>query len=495
MNKFTTIRLISLLSAIILFISCSETLPDSTDVIIENYDNAERIIRKEGNYSKALEQYLKFIHDAENNENLSIQLMRAYTSVSVIYGSFDDVENAIEYNQKAYSLAKRLNDTEFLELTLNNSAHFYKLKGDYKSAAMIADSLLKLDKSKSNSIMFHYWLIKGDLASKRGKKEDALYFFKKAEKEADSNNLSKYQRSAPLTYMAEFYENLNLPDSQLYYLDKSWSLVNSATDPAPKADIARMLMKFHTMNGNTAEALKFQDIYFNLTDSLINFQQFLSINASEHQRKFADKAKEIKTLTQTLTRRTIIITLIGMLLIVSLIFLTVILWQKRNLNTAYKALFEKNRRMIDDAYKPTEIVNGDVKNEHTESSEEELKTQQMLYDRIVKFMDTSDLYLNPEFGLSNIVSAVGSNFAYVSKVIKQYSGLNVPSFINEYRIREACRRILDGDRFGNLTLAAIGESVGFNSQVSFNRTFKKITGMTPSTYMKIAASTRNENSD
>ena len=116
-----------------------------------------------------------------------------------------------------------------------------------------------------------------------------------------------------------------------------------------------------------------------------------------------------------------------------------------------------------------------------------------LYDRIVKLMETTRDYLNPDFGLGNLVSMAGSNVAYVSKAVKQYSGLNVPSFINEYRIREACRRILDEANFGNITFAAIGESVGFSSQVSFNRAFKKVTGLTPSLYQKMVSDKRRKN--
>lgn len=71
--------------------------------------------------------------------------------------------------------------------------------------------------------------------------------------------------------------------------------------------------------------------------------------------------------------------------------------------------------------------------------------------------------------------------------------MNVPSFINEYRVREACRRIADDAGFRNLTFAAIGESVGFSSQVSFNRAFKKATGMPPSVYHKMAMTNRREN--
>lgn len=500
MNRLPVIILLLLVIAILPFSAVSRSVTNSYDSILENYNNAEHIIREEGNYSKSLEFYLKFIIDAQNHEAFDFQMMRAYTSVSVIYGSFNDVENAMEFNDKAYSLAKKLGDTEILELTINNRAHFYHMKGDLESAARTADSLLMLDRSKSNSIMFHYWLLKGDIASRQGKADEALLFFKKAECEAESQKLSRYQRSAPLTCISEYYGSINQPDSQLHYLDRSWHLVSGAKDPAPKAEVARMLMKFHTLHGSTDEALKFQEIYFQLTDSLVNLRHFLRINAGEHQRRFAVKAEEVNNLSRNLSKHIMIIIVVAAALIFSLIGLAVILWQKRNLNKAYMALFEKNQRTIAiiDKTAVQEHAAGDEEGNGTvgisDSEEEESKNLQ-LYNRILKLMDSGCEYLNPDFGLSNIVMAVGSNFAYVSKVIKLYSGLNVPSFINEYRIREACRRILDKERFGNFTFTAIGESVGFSSQVSFNRTFKKVTGMTPSVYKKMAANSLPDDAD
>lgn len=68
---------------------------------------------------------------------------------------------------------------------------------------------------------------------------------------------------------------------------------------------------------------------------------------------------------------------------------------------------------------------------------------------------------------------------------KELSGLiniayqkNFYSLINEYRIEEVKRLLLDNE-FENLTIVAIAEKAGFNSKSSFNSIFKKETGMTP----------------
>ena len=45
---------------------------------------------------------------------------------------------------------------------------------------------------------------------------------------------------------------------------------------------------------------------------------------------------------------------------------------------------------------------------------------------------------------------------------------------------------MDTNRYGNYTIKAIAESVGYKSPTNFISAFKNITGITPSVYQKIA---------
>ena len=56
-------------------------------------------------------------------------------------------------------------------------------------------------------------------------------------------------------------------------------------------------------------------------------------------------------------------------------------------------------------------------------------------------------------------------------------------FINQYRVEEFINR-LENDQNDHFTLLAIATEVGFNSKSSFNATFKKFKGLTPTEYKK-----------
>lgn len=36
--------------------------------------------------------------------------MKAYASVAVIYGAFNDIDNAMRYNRQAYRMSRRISD-------------------------------------------------------------------------------------------------------------------------------------------------------------------------------------------------------------------------------------------------------------------------------------------------------------------------------------------------------------------------------------------------
>lgn len=70
---------------------------------------------------------------------------------------------------------------------------------------------------------------------------------------------------------------------------------------------------------------------------------------------------------------------------------------------------------------------------------------------------------------------------HISQVINEKLNQSFFEFIATYRIREAEKILLDPDQ-SHLTVEEIAEEVGYISKSAFNKTFKKITGKTPSEY-------------
>jgi AraC-like DNA-binding protein len=70
---------------------------------------------------------------------------------------------------------------------------------------------------------------------------------------------------------------------------------------------------------------------------------------------------------------------------------------------------------------------------------------------------------------------------HISQVINEKLNLSFFEFIAKYRINEA-EQMLSDPKCNHMTIEDISEGVGYISKAAFNKTFKKITGKTPSEY-------------
>lgn len=92
-------------------------------------------------------------------------------------------------------------------------------------------------------------------------------------------------------------------------------------------------------------------------------------------------------------------------------------------------------------------------------------------------------FLNPKLTLSTLAELAGTNVHTLSKVINDGFGVNFNDFVNAYRVNEFKSRVVK-EKYRNHTFLAIALMAGFNSKTAFNRSFKKITQMTPREYLK-----------
>ena len=128
----------------------------------------------------------------------------------------------------------------------------------------------------------------------------------------------------------------------------------------------------------------------------------------------------------------------------------------------------------------------DTQGEKYKSSPMDEQAKEELLRHIHHAMESHDEIYDEGFSLDQLAGLIDANPNYVSQVINEKKGCNFKAFINNYKIKEACRRLSDPDNYGTYTIEAIGQSVGFGSRTNFYATFKKFTGMTPAAYQRIA---------
>jgi AraC-like DNA-binding protein len=89
------------------------------------------------------------------------------------------------------------------------------------------------------------------------------------------------------------------------------------------------------------------------------------------------------------------------------------------------------------------------------------------------------LYKDPNLKLNDLARGINISSHLLSQLLNDNLGKSFNTYINEYRIREACKLI---EINHHLTFEAIGYEVGFNSKSTFYTAFKKIKDTTPALF-------------
>jgi len=102
-----------------------------------------------------------------------------------------------------------------------------------------------------------------------------------------------------------------------------------------------------------------------------------------------------------------------------------------------------------------------------------------LKEKIRDIMRDERPHLEPTLTLTDLTRIVGVNSNVLSYAINKGFSKNFNDFINEYRINDVKEKLDNND---GSTLIAVAFESGFNSKATFNRAFKKFTGLSPKEY-------------
>lgn len=104
---------------------------------------------------------------------------------------------------------------------------------------------------------------------------------------------------------------------------------------------------------------------------------------------------------------------------------------------------------------------------------------------LIKAMKEDKVYLNPNCSLAVMAEHTSFSQKIISAVLNQHLQKSFNEFVNGYRVAAFKEKILQPET-ANFTIAGIALECGFNSQATFQRVFKEITGQSPSAFRKSA---------
>jgi len=118
------------------------------------------------------------------------------------------------------------------------------------------------------------------------------------------------------------------------------------------------------------------------------------------------------------------------------------------------------------------------KYERSQLSNDEAST---IIRKLNSFVNEEKAFARSELSLDEVASAIKIPPHTLSQILNVFLKRNFFNYINEHRVHYVKQMLMDSD-FEKFSLLGIAEEAGFNSKSSFNRIFKKETGLTPSQY-------------
>jgi AraC-like DNA-binding protein len=103
--------------------------------------------------------------------------------------------------------------------------------------------------------------------------------------------------------------------------------------------------------------------------------------------------------------------------------------------------------------------------------------------KLTSLMDNQKPYLEPDLNLTQLAKMLNTNPSLLSKIINESIGQNFNDFINEHRVNAVIEKLKVGEQ-KTQTLLGIAFDCGFNSKATFNRAFKKFTGVSPKEWLE-----------
>lgn len=446
--------------------------------IVFAHNRAAIIYYQMNDFHASYELLIQTLHLCEQY-NYPDYIPKIYTNIGNIYYRFKEYGIAKTYYAKALELSQ---DSTTIVI-LNNLGAIEVEFERQDSALYFLNKALHLSKLNRNAFISVILNTKASLYQKVNLYDSAFHYYRLSYKAAIKNNKNR-GKAKNLSDIGNLFFKTNKLDSAVFYMNLSNKEATANNFLGILAENYRTLSKIEESKGRKTAALEYYKKYTGLKDSIFGVEKFADINQLQRRYEVSKTNRQIELLVveQQLKERTIyyqkiiwLITLVILLIVSGALLL--LFFQNKRLNRAYKALFEKNIKILELQKSPKSDSEKYQKSALTDEMQDEI------LNKILTLMEDTEIICDTEFSLDKLSELVHSNQTYVSQVINTALKKNFRSFLNSYRIQEAQRLFSELD-LTKYTIAAIAHSVGFKSPAAFRSTFKEITGVSPIFYLK-----------
>jgi YesN/AraC family two-component response regulator len=253
----------------------------------------------------------------------------------------------------------------------------------------------------------------------------------------------------------------NLPKAKKY-IDLAITYRNQTKVPRNNDLFYEVLSKYYTATGDPKQSIAFMDLM--LEEKKQDETKFNALGLLRMEQKEAavrQLAFEQETIKRQQAQRLLMVFALGLMIIICLSGVLLMLYRRKR--KAYRELVRKSQEWaFADIETPDDF-------------------DKLLFDQLKELMTTKQIYQDPGITLDSTAKLMNVNRNYLSQAINKCTNENFNTYINEFRIKEAVR-IMSDNNSQKFSIEGIAINSGFNDRITFYRTFKKMTGLSPSEF-------------
>jgi AraC-like DNA-binding protein len=458
---------------------------------------------KRGNFSKALDNYQKGMKFSLAVEDI-IQIVKFKSNIALIneeVGNYQlSIKNLrqnndfIDKNERVYPREQFHNSKSNINLDLGGSYEGYYIKNPekvylldsaeyfYKKAITYSENFTT-NKISAKLSLGNVYLMKRDFKNAEKTYYDILFLSKQNNSEelhdiANSNlgylyySTKKYDKALVFFKKVDSIAHKNKTTNSNFLRSNFWQakIYNSLNEP----ELAYKYSKIYLDTYEKSET--------KLTNEALEVNYRLGVkDLSDEMLSIQEKYKYEVLLSKALR-------VFYVLLVVAIVFL--LIKNIRDKNKAHKkmnALIEEFKANLEKKESPdlvtTEILEQEemqLKKENVNLSIDEAKENKIVEKLLA--LESKHEYLNADFTLPYVAKKIKTNTTYLSYVVNKRFGKSFGEYSNELKINYVINEMITNHMYRKYSTQAIAESVGFKNAVSFAKSFRKRTGVSPAQF-------------
>ncbi len=483
-----------------------DKMPESRDKVQVKtylYNYAGLAEWKRGNFSKALENYQEGIKLSTQIRDIAqiVKFKNNIASINDAVGNYRlaikdlrQLNDFVDKNESVYNREQFLNNKSNINLTLAGSYENYYMK-NVKQTVLLDSAKYFYKKTISYSQNFpdnkivaklslgNIYSWEKDYANAEKTYYDIIFL-------ADQNNMPDMLCSANYN-LGDLYYTTKKYDKALVFFKKTDSI--AAQTKSNEIDYLKSnyyQAKIYNIFKEPELAYKHSKIYldnYEKSESKLN-EEVLEVN---YKLGVGDLTNEMVTIQEKYKYDVFLnkaLKVFYVVLFVAIVFL--LIKNIRDKNKAHKkmnALIEEfkanlEKKNLPENEEPTVFEPEEVhlKKENVNLSIDEAKENKIVEKLLA--LESKHEYLNADFTLPYVAKKIKTNTTYLSYVVNKRFGKSFGEYSNELKINYVINEMITNHMYRKYSTQAIAESVGFKNAVSFAKSFRKRTGVSPAQF-------------